>query len=53
MGQTLEKHFGKIETLRERERLKLIAIAHEHSDFFSASFTNFFFLQRRSKILWT
>jgi hypothetical protein len=46
MGQTLKRHFGKIETLRERERLKLIAIAHEQPDLFSASLTNFFFLQR-------
>jgi hypothetical protein len=41
MGQTLKKHFGKIET--QGERLKLIAIAHEHPDLFIASLTNFFF----------
>jgi hypothetical protein len=37
----LRKHFGEVDSWRER--LKLIAIAHEHPDPFSASLTNFFF----------
>jgi hypothetical protein len=43
----LRKHFGEVET--RRERLKFIAIARKHPNLFNAPLTNFFFYRDEEK----